>query len=77
MNIKTVTIKGTSYNIHLDSKLEGNWNDIYRITGTRKADGALIVHPNGRMVVVGISALQKLNWFDITDAVGSLEAVAA
>jgi hypothetical protein len=75
----TATIQGRQYEIHLDGKqVQGDTitTTIYRLTGTRKADGALIVHEAGpyagRALVVGISALERLNWWDITRAVQGL-----
>lgn len=75
----TATIQGREYTIHLDGKQvsgETISSTIYRITGSRKADGALIVHDSGpyagRALVVGIAALERLNWWDITRAIEGL-----
>jgi hypothetical protein len=75
----TATIQGRQYIIHLDGRqVQGGTitSTIYRLTGTRKADGALIVYEEGpyagRALVVGISALERLNWWDITRAVQGL-----
>jgi len=68
----TVTIRNTEYTINLDGRTVGT-STLYEITGKRGANGALIVHhaPEyaGRALVVGIAALERLNWWDITKAV--------
>jgi hypothetical protein len=74
-NTATFTVNGTSYTLHLDGKaVEGSdiGSVIYRVTGSRKADGALCIQKKGslanRPLVVGISALQRLNWWDLAKA---------
>jgi len=74
-NTATFTVNGTSYTLHLDGKaIEGSdiGSVVYRVTGSRKADGALCIQKKGRYAdrpqVVGISALQRLNWWDIARA---------
>lgn len=65
----TATIKGTEYTIHTD---DIRFVDMVRITGKRGADGAVVIHKNGRAIVVGISTLERLNWFDITSALAGV-----
>lgn len=71
----TFAVKGTTYTLHLDGRpVEGSdlGTVIYRVTGSRKADGALVLHTVGqyadRPLVVGIAALERLNWWDIARA---------
>lgn len=68
----TATIKGTEYTIHTDDIRTGAFVDMVRITGKRGADGAVVIHKNGRAIVVGISTLERLNWFDITSALAGV-----
>lgn len=79
MTTTNTIIQGRTYTLHLDGKRvhgENMTTAIYRLTGARKADGALIVHETGqyagRALVVGIAALERLNWWDITKAVTGL-----
>ena len=71
-----VTIDGRNYTIHTDSMGTTCLANIYRITGTRGADGALCVHHTGkyegRVVAVGISHLERLNWWDLRNALTDL-----
>ena len=49
---------------------------MYRVTGARKADGALTVHTDGpyagRAIITGISALDRLNWWEVSEAIKGL-----
>jgi len=73
--IATVTIAGREYSLNLTPH-ESNTGTLYEITGKRGANGALIVSKmrgyEGRALVVGISALQRLNWWEVTAAVQHL-----
>ena len=78
----TATINGRQYNIHLSESGESPMGTIYRITGSRGAEGALIVytHPNyaGTVRVIGIAALERLHWSDIVKGLtGVVPGVAA
>ncbi len=64
----TADIKGTTYTIHTDDIRSGAHANLCRITGARGADGALVIHSNGRAIVVGVAKLERLNWWDITSA---------
>lgn len=74
-NIATVTIAGREYTLNLKPH-ESNTGTLYEITGKRGANGALIVSKmrgyEGRALVVGISALERLSWWDINSAVQHL-----
>jgi hypothetical protein len=71
--ITPISIEGRTYNLHLDDVRVVSGGTIVRITGTRKADGAVIFRNEGqyegRAQVVGISHLERLNWWDISRAV--------
>lgn len=75
-DMTTAQINGTTYHIHTNDRREVNGTALYRITGTRKADGALIIR-NGKALVVGISNLERLNWWDINRAIAGLVAEVA
>lgn len=74
-NTAIFTVNGTSYTLYLNGKaIEGSdiGSVVYRVTGSRKAEGALCIQKKGsladRPLVVGISALQRLNWWDLARA---------
>ena len=75
-----VTINGRMYDLHLDGKTANAGNEfatrMYRITGQRNADGALLIRTDGqyagRPLILGISALERLNWWDIKQAIAGL-----
>lgn len=75
MNTATVTIAGRAYTLNLTAH-EHKTGTLYEITGKRGANGALIISKmrgyEGRALVVGISALQRLNWWEINSAVSHL-----
>ena len=79
-NIATVTIAGREYTLNLTAH-ESNTGTLYEITGKRGANGALIISKmrgyEGRALVVGISALERLNWWEINAAVSHLIDAAA
>jgi hypothetical protein len=72
----TITIAGRDYTLHLDDVRTLGGGTLVRITGKRGADGALHFRNEGqyagRALVVGIAALERLNWWDITRAVANL-----
>lgn len=73
----TVTIAGREYLLHTDDIREMAFGQtVMRITGKRGAEGALIIHDEpeyeGRALVVGIAALERLNWWDISRAIAHL-----
>jgi hypothetical protein len=72
----TVQIANRNYTIHTDQMGETNFTKVYRITGARNADGALVIRTDeayaGRPVVIGIAALERLNWWDINTAIAEL-----
>lgn len=72
----SLNLKGRAYTIHADQSGSTAWSKVYRITGARKADGALILHTDGayagRAVIVGISALENLNWWEVSEAIKGL-----
>jgi hypothetical protein len=77
----TAIIEGRSYTINLDGKTVGT-TTLYQILGARKAEGAVIVHTSGqysgRALIVGISALQRLNWWDVSrQLAGVVPGIAA
>lgn len=78
-NTIAVVIDGRNYTIHTDQMGTTCLSHVYRITGTRKAEGALCIHHTGqyegRAVVVGISHLAGLNWWDFREVVELLEEV--
>lgn len=77
----TVEIAGREYLLNLTAH-ESNTGTLYEISGKRGANGALIISKmrgyEGRALVVGIAALERLNWWDINAAVADvIEAAAA
>jgi hypothetical protein len=80
-NTIPVVIDGRNYTIHTDQMGTTCLSHVYRITGTRKADGALCIHHTGeykgRAVAVGISHLAGLNWWDFREVVELLGEEAA
>jgi hypothetical protein len=72
----TATINGRQYNIHTEERFENERIVGYRISGVRKADGALLIHKNAdkgnRALVVGVAALERLNWWDINTALAGV-----
>lgn len=72
----SIQISNRTYTIHADQMGETTFSKVYRITGARKAEGALVVHTDGqyagRAVIVGIAALERLNWWDVTNAIAGL-----
>lgn len=72
----TVTIAGREYLLHTDDIRTQYASTMMRITGKRGADGALIIRDEpeyaGRALVVGIAALERLNWWDISRAIAHL-----
>ena len=83
MNTETtpVTIAGREYLLNLTAH-ESNTGTLYEISGKRGANGALIISKmrgyEGRALVVGISALERLNWWEINAAIADvIEAAAA
>jgi hypothetical protein len=72
-NIADINIGGRNYKLHLNDVRVVSGGTIVRITGTRKADGAVMFRNEGqyegRAQVVGISHLERLNWWDISRAV--------
>ena len=73
MNKTTVTIAGREYLLHLDDVRETDTSILFEITGKRSANGAIAIRKcdryNGRATAIGISALEKLNWWDISRAI--------
>jgi hypothetical protein len=71
-----VVIEGRNYTIHLDQMGTTPLVNVYRITGTRKADGALIVHHSGKfaghVIVTDISHLSRMNSWDLRKAIAPL-----
>lgn len=81
----TINIAGREYTLHTNDIRTIGGGTLVRITGKRGADGALHFRNEGqyagRALVIGIAALERLNWWDITRAVADLfpacrEAVA-
>jgi hypothetical protein len=72
----SINLKGRTYTIHTDQSGSTNWSKVYRVTGARKADGALTVHTDGpyagRAIITGISALDRLNWWEVSEAIKGL-----
>ena len=73
MNKTTVTIAGREYLLHLDDVRDSGMSTIFRVTGKRGADGAIGIFKldgyEGRATGIGIAALEKLNWWDISRAI--------
>jgi hypothetical protein len=73
MDSKTIIIQNREYTLHLDDVRIVGGGTVIRITGKRGADGALCYRNEGqyagRALVVGIAALERLNWWDINRAV--------
>lgn len=71
----TVTIAGRQYLLNLTAH-ESNTGTLYEINGKRGANGALIISKmrgyEGRALVVGIAALERLNWWELGAAVSHL-----
>jgi hypothetical protein len=76
----TVEIAGREYLLNLTPH-ESNTGTLYEISGKRRANGALIISKmkgyEGRALVVGISALERVQWWEINDAVAHLIDAAA
>lgn len=77
----TVTIGGRDYTLHTGDVRTVHGTMMTRITGKRDAEGALIIRTEpeyaGRALVVGIAALEKLNWWDVSRAVAHLFPICA
>lgn len=75
-----VTIAGREYLLNLTPH-ENTTGTLYEISGKRGANGALIISKmkgyEGKALIVGISALQRLNWWEIGAAVKHLIKDAA
>jgi len=73
--IATVEIAGREYLLNL-TRHETDMSILFEITGKRRANGALVISKQrgyeGRAVVIGISALERLSWWDINCAVQHL-----
>ncbi len=73
MTATTVTIAGREYTLHLNDIRETSHSTIFKVTGKRGADGTIFICKNngyeGRATAIGISALEKLNWWDISRAI--------
>lgn len=80
---KSVTIAGRDYIITRKARVGTQCPaNLYEIVGKRGANGSIGIRQNGeykgRPVAVGISALERLNWWDLVPAfVGIDEAVSA
>lgn len=76
----TVEIAGREYLLNLTAH-ESNTGTLYEISGKRGANGALIISKmrgyEGRALVVGIAALERLNWWELNAAVSHLIDAAA
>ena len=76
----TVEIAGREYLLNLTAH-ENTTGTLYEISGKRGANGALIISKmrgyEGRALIVGISALEKLNWWQINAAVSHVIEAAA
>lgn len=72
----TATIAGRDYTIHMDTFTQNDNYTLVRVTGKRGAEGALTWRNNdqyaGRPLIVGIAALQRLNWFEIARDIAHL-----
>ena len=79
MDSKTITINNTTYTIGRTAPT--HTGTIYEVTGKRGASGAIVVHTDaayyGRAICVGIAALERLNWWDITNAMVDIDAACA
>ena len=73
--ITQVTIAGREYLLNLTAH-ESNTGTLYEIKGKRGANGALIISKmrgyEGRALVVGITALERLHWWELGAAVKHL-----
>lgn len=71
----TIEIAGREYLLNLTAH-ESNTGTLYEISGKRGANGALIISKmhgyEGRALVVGIAALERLNWWEINAAIAHL-----
>jgi hypothetical protein len=71
----TVEIAGREYLLNLTAH-ESITGTLYEISGKRGANGALIISKmrgyEGHAKVVGISALERLNWWELNSAVQHL-----
>lgn len=69
----TVTIAGREYSLGRFSETDASV--MYEIIGKRGANGAIIVRKEaqyrGRAIGVGIAALERLNWWDISRALAT------
>ena len=79
MDSKTVTINNTTYTIGRSGTT--SVGTMYEIIGKRGASGAIIVHTDeahrGRAIGIGIAALERLNWWDITTAMVDIDTNCA
>jgi len=80
---KTVTISGREYLVTRKATISNSRTvNLYEIVGKRGANGAVSIHQDGqykgRPVAVGISALERLNWWELVPAFATIdEAVSA